>query len=112
MIAGEDDDGVVVLADRLERLENAADVCVHVVDDGVVGGEFLADVLFGSGPGQESFVPAVKVSMVERVSRQKVLGQADLRGIVLALVSGRNHQRIVGGREVDVQKERFLRSAL
>ena len=56
MVAGEDDQRVVVLAARLQRLEDAADLGVEELDGGVVVGEVLADDFGRARPGGEFLV--------------------------------------------------------
>ena len=75
---------------------------------GVVGGEFRPRLGRSSWPLEELLVAAGKVAVVKRVFGKEVEWELHFGGQVLRLVAGRQHQRIVRGREVDVEKKRFV----
>ncbi|GEM_PF-6470248 len=102
VVAREDDDRAGRLSRVVDRGQDAADLRVHVRDDGVVCREFRSDILSCARRRQQPFVAAVQVSVIERVGCQKVHRQRQAVGRVAPLVTGREQAWIVWGREVHV----------
>ena len=106
VVAGEDDDGVVELAEFPKQLENASDVVVQAGDAGVVLRELAPGVFRRPGPRGKMLVADGHLAIVERVQREEGRGQGDLVRVVEGHEFGRRDARIVrhGRGQVDVER--------
>src|SRR5205814_1806314 len=95
VVAGKDNERVVRLIRGLERVHDAADLFVQVGDDGVVSGQLAAYVVFRAREGEQQFITAFEVAVVERMLRQEIQRQRRSLRIILFCVRGRQDQGIV-----------------
>ncbi len=111
LIRREDDHRVPGLPGLLQRVEDPADLLVHVRHHGVVGRELPASLLGSAGPGEELLVATVEVAVVERMLRQKVGRNLNLIRHITTFPARRYQQGVVGSRERNMQEEGFARAA-
>ncbi len=106
VVCGEDDVGVAGLAGGLESVEDAADLGVHVRDDGVVLAAVGADGVFGAREGREDLVAGLVLALIEGMLGEEVGRDSDLVGRVEVEVLLRCLTGVVRGVEAYVHEER------
>ena len=75
VVAGEDDQGPLVLAARAQRVEDPADLGVEKFDGRIIVGEVLADDRGRTRPGGKFFVAEDDRAVVEGVLGRKFPGR-------------------------------------
>ena len=108
VIRGIDDDGVVAQSARVQRLEDAADIVIHVRDHAVVIGDVAPDFVFSARVAGEQLVADVANADIEGVFGQEVWRQCDFVGIVHGVEWRRRRSRIMRRGEGDVGEERLV----
>ena len=95
MVGGEDHVGVLGVARRLERLQDLADLRVHVGGVGVILGAVHLHGFARARERRQQLVPDLVVALVERMLRQVIRRHLDARGRIAVHVLLRRLPRIV-----------------
>jgi len=111
VVRGEDDDGVLELAEVLERPEQPAEVTVQTGDHAVVLVQVPADRLPGARPRFKAFVPDGELAVVEGMVGQVVLRKRNVLAAVHVQVFLRRDTQVVRLRDAQVHEERLVPGA-
>src|SRR5207248_2493302 len=95
MVSREDDNRVVALAALSQRAENAANLLVHVRDDGVIARQLLLHIVRGPREWQQQLVAAANIAMIEWMLGPKIRRQRDFGRIVFRFVPRWPYPRIM-----------------
>ena len=111
-IGAVNDNGVAGAGQRVEGIENAADLGIEVGDVAVIFGEVAADVIGRAGPGEKFFIAHEHFAVVPGMLGEKVLRERNLVRRVIEGEAGRHDMRVVRSVKGNVAEEGAVRVGL
>ena len=108
VVAGHDEDRVIVLARLTQGLDDTTNLGIPVGDRCIITGQLSRDTFSSAGPGKGSLIAYRHIADVEGVIREKIHRQRNLLRLVHFVELFGGLLGVVGFRRCHVEEHRFF----